>query len=1185
MKQHLLKHSCCFWRLQRPFAIFSVMWLIIGLTQLATAQTVVVTGEENNINIQRVKYRMGSGYFEQVNPTGNANPIPEDSPVFIESVILENGDEIFVTSRRPQVVNPHPLLGTNHISHSSVEIINSEGPTVNHLQDDFLPHLEEVVSTADLRSYWSIGSQPSIPSGERFVDLRYPFPSTGYILFSERNGNSSIDFIPLGLDGRPVPGASTVQIRGYQWNTGVNHITDNPSQKQWLIVFSASLFNTLQPVAGVRVVSINEPDGKLVFFIGEISAAPDYSGSVNNSTDSKAVLNILDNDEINKGPVQRFDVDIAVITPFPDNTVIFNENGTVDVPAGTPPGVYTMTYQITDVVGGESAQSTATVRVFEMMPEAKDDYAEATAGGASGLIQVLDNDWINGEPATLDKVNLSQLTNSSKGVLTLNSDGTVDLAPGTASGSYRLTYQICDKTNPAKCDSATVTVFVNMREIDAVDDDFGPYNQNGVLGNVLINDRINGIPVSPNQVTAVITDAGGLSGVSLGENGVLRISGTVAPGSYRLEYELSEALNPNNKDLAKVRFVVHPKPADPVNLIDAVDDDFGTYDQSGIVGNVFVNDKINGIAVDPDQVTGVITDTDSLNGVSLGENGVLRITGTVPPGSYVLEYQLSEALDPDNKDQAKVRFVVNPDPVDPVNVIDAVDDDFGTYDQNGVVGNVLVNDKINGIAIDPDQVVLSITDNGGLNGVLLDATGMLQLSERAAPGSYVLEYRISEAEDPVNNEVAKIRFIVNSSSMTLVNDVAVTNQNQAVTIPVLSNDHTESGAFNLESLEVAVAPANGRSLATGNGTMTYTPATNFNGQDEFTYRVCDSVDGTACRTAVVTITVRPIAVDIIKTVDKTKVSVGETLRYTVTVTNNSDFAVQNVVVEDLLPEVLLYASSSPAPAADNTWVFSRMAAGESFSMTIDAVAVSPGEVVNTATLNIGEYTTSAESPSVTIGRLPVDLKISKTSNNVEIYQGNEFEYVIRVENVGGSDAESVTVSDNMPMGLIYISSSFSASSNEIQPVTANSGNQIIWDIPAFPAGETLTITLKVKADQPGVKINTVEVSAKEQEELSPADNTAQDTNEVLTFFVTNVITPGDRDNKNDEFIIKGIERFAASRLVIFNRWGNHVFEADNYQNNWDAQGLTAGSYFYVLELTDSNGNMQTFKGWVQVIKD
>ena len=1083
MKQHLLKPNLHFWYRRYPAGMFFLIWLVAALTHPATAQTVIVTGSENNISIERIKYRMGSERFEQNSPTGNVNPTPIDIPVLIESVVLENGEEIFVTSRRPKVTNPNPILGTEQIAGNAVEIINADKPTIGHRQEGFFANLEEVVSTADLRSYWSIGTQPSIPSGHRFVDLHYPFPSTGYIMFSERNGNSSIDFIPLGLDGRPVPGATTVQIRGYQWDTGVNHAVDNPSQKQWLIVFSASLFNTLQPVAGVRVVSINEPDGKLVFFIGEISAAPDYSGPVNNSTDSKAVLNILDNDEINKGPVQRFDVDITVITPFPENTVIFNNDGTVDVPAGTPPGVYTMTYQITDVVGGESAQSTATVRVFEMMPEANDDYAETTANGASGLIQVLDNDWINGEPATLDNVNLSQLTNSSNGVLTLNTDGTVDLAPGTAPGSYQLTYQICDKTNSSKCDTAVVTVFVDLREIDAVDDNFGTYNQNGVLGNVLINDRINGIPVSTNQVAVAITDNGGLTGVTL------------------------------------------------------------------------------------------------------QENGVLRIAATVPPGSYVLEYELSEVLNPSNKDLANVRFVVNPDPVDPVNVIDAVDDDFGTYDQNGVVGNVLDNDKINGIAVDSDQVVLNITDNGGLTGALIDATGVLRLSERAAPGSYVLEYRISEATDPDNNDVAKIRFVVNSSLISLADDAAVTNQNQPVTIPVLSNDKTESGAFDLETLEVTVAPSNGTSSINDDGSVTYTPASNFNGEDEFTYSVCDSVDGTACSTAVVSLTVRPILIELTKTVDKTNISVGETLTYTVTVTNNSGFAVENVVVEDLLPELLLYASSSPAPAEENTWIFSSMAAGESFSMTIDAVAVSPGEVTNTATLNIGEYETSAESPSVTIGQLPVDLKISKTSNDAEIYQGNEFEYEIRVENVGTSLATDVTVIDNLPAGLTYINSSYTATSDEIDAESSANGNQISWAIASFPAGATLTITLKVQADQVGVKTNTVEVSTGEQEELNPEDNLAQDTNEVLTFFVPNVITPGDKDNKNDEFIIKGIERFAASRLVIFNRWGNHVFEADNYQNNWDAQGLTAGSYFYVLELTDSNGKTQIFKGWVQVIKD
>ena len=81
-----------------------------------------------------------------------------------------------------------------------------------------------------------------------------------------------------------------------------------------------------------------------------------------------------------------------------------------------------------------------------------------------------------------------------------------------------------------------------------------------------------------------------------------------------------------------------------------------------------------------------------------------------------------------------------------------------------------------------------------------------------------------------------------------------------------------------------------------------------------------------------------------------------------------------------------------------------------------------------------------------------------------------------------------------------------------------------------------------------------------------------------------MITPGNLDGKNDTFEIKGIENFAKSALTIFNRNGDHVFESEDYKNDWAAQGLNSGSYFYVLVITDNSGEEQTYKGWLQVIK-
>ncbi|MFT7606222.1 MAG: gliding motility-associated-like protein, partial [Saprospiraceae bacterium] len=72
------------------------------------------------------------------------------------------------------------------------------------------------------------------------------------------------------------------------------------------------------------------------------------------------------------------------------------------------------------------------------------------------------------------------------------------------------------------------------------------------------------------------------------------------------------------------------------------------------------------------------------------------------------------------------------------------------------------------------------------------------------------------------------------------------------------------------------------------------------------------------------------------------------------------------------------------------------------------------------------------------------------------------------------------------------------------------------------------------------------------------------------------------DGVNDFFYIEGIEAFPDSKLNIFNRWGNEVYNKEGYLNDWGGTWknklLPDGTYFYVL--TDGNGH--SYSGYVQI---
>ncbi len=86
----------------------------------------------------------------------------------------------------------------------------------------------------------------------------------------------------------------------------------------------------------------------------------------------------------------------------------------------------------------------------------------------------------------------------------------------------------------------------------------------------------------------------------------------------------------------------------------------------------------------------------------------------------------------------------------------------------------------------------------------------------------------------------------------------------------------------------------------------------------------------------------------------------------------------------------------------------------------------------------------------------------------------------------------------------------------------------------------------------------------------------------LNLVFPNIITPNG-DGFNDFLVIKNIETISNSRLVIINANGIKVFEANNYQNNWDASNAPDGTYFYVFE-TKVDGKAQTIYGTMQILR-
>lgn len=81
----------------------------------------------------------------------------------------------------------------------------------------------------------------------------------------------------------------------------------------------------------------------------------------------------------------------------------------------------------------------------------------------------------------------------------------------------------------------------------------------------------------------------------------------------------------------------------------------------------------------------------------------------------------------------------------------------------------------------------------------------------------------------------------------------------------------------------------------------------------------------------------------------------------------------------------------------------------------------------------------------------------------------------------------------------------------------------------------------------------------------------------------NAFTPNN-DGINDTWEIGNINQWPNAQIVVFSRWGQKVFQATNYDNDWDGDGLPSATYYYVIELNPVEFSTDPYTGSVTIVR-
>ena len=904
------------------------------------------------------------------------------------------------------------------------------------------------------------------------------------------------------------------------------------------------------------------------------------TATVTNGLTGGTVSSVLTNDSYNGVTNPSTNSVTLSWGTLPAGVVTTTNVGELKVNPGTASGTHQIPYTICDKVNTHNC-STATLTLVIGAPAVTPTI---TVGGDSYTVtgtittpttvgNILTNDSIGGQTATVASVTIHTATPTSATTPRIDpSTGNVIIPAGTPSGTYTMTYYLCERANSSNCSTpTTVTVTVVGVSTPTVTPTItvggDSYTVTGTIttpttvGNILTNDSIGGQTPTVATVTIHTTTPTSTTTPRIDPNtgNVIIPTGTPS-GTYTMTYYLCERANSSNcssPTTVTVTVVGVSTPTVTPTTIEANGDTFvrnGVPTSTTTLGNILTNDKLNG-NLNP-AVQSVTITTPSMPAhtpyIHPGTGEVI-VPPHTPVGVYELPYTICALASPTVCDTATAVVTVNS--------IEAHNDGrhlLGTT-VGGTISSVLANDKLNNHT--PAASEVTINWQATPAGFTYNADGSITVAAGTAVGIYTISYTLCATATPtLCSEPAEVVVEVTAAtpvpplSITAVYDgVYYIEKGTATTLTsVLANDLLDSAPATTGNVSLTwdISTLAGFTL-NADGTAHVATDTAV-GRYEIPYTIC-AKNGTLCSTTKLVVTV--LAPTVTPTIEVN----GETFTYT------GNLTVGNVLTNEKL-------NGTPNPSVRSVTISIMPPPPGAYEPYLDP---STGDVIVPPHTPAGNYTVTYRVCTIDtpvacgVAQVIVVIPATPTSTVAPIAADDKVETARNTPvtiNVLANDTPNGATTPNVVTAPL--NGTAVVNPDGTIEYTPNTG---------FVGTDRLVYTL---CNASGCATATVNIEV---------------TNKLIAYNGVSV----NGSDKNNHFHIAGIEAYPDNTVRIYNRWGVKVWEVQSYDNVRNvfkgisngrvtveaADKLPQGTYYYIIEYVDENNQKQTMVGWLYLKKD